>query len=206
MNKYPLMMSKHQELRKRIIETSLLLFKSNGIKAIKMDDIASSLSISKRTLYEVFQTKEILVFECIKHDTEEKDKMYAEFACKANNEMEILVYFLKVRLDEIKSISPRFFSDLYKFPTVVEYIRKSKEKRTRGSVEFLHRGVENGYFVSDINYEITNFFCDSIMASVMENKLYNYYTLHEIFRNFILFTLRAYCTDKGLKVIKTLIT
>ena len=53
------------ELKKRIVETAMQAFKSHGIKIITMDDIAVSLVISKRTLYEVFANKEILLEACI---------------------------------------------------------------------------------------------------------------------------------------------
>ena len=40
------------ELRERIILAAEQLFAANGIKSITMDEIAASLGISKRTLYE----------------------------------------------------------------------------------------------------------------------------------------------------------
>ncbi|MDE6806984.1 MAG: TetR/AcrR family transcriptional regulator, partial [Prevotella sp.] len=39
-------------LKDRIVEKAFQLFTQQGIRAVKMDDIAHSLSISKRTLYE----------------------------------------------------------------------------------------------------------------------------------------------------------
>ena len=47
-------------LRERIIRTAYASFTKKGIKAITMDDIANLLSISKRTLYEIFRDKETL--------------------------------------------------------------------------------------------------------------------------------------------------
>ena len=41
-----------EELKLRVVETASKSFMTLGIKAVHMDDIASSLSISKRTLYE----------------------------------------------------------------------------------------------------------------------------------------------------------
>ena len=38
-------------LRRRVVETALALFRTRGIKAVTMDDIAHALTISKRTLY-----------------------------------------------------------------------------------------------------------------------------------------------------------
>ena len=49
------------ELRERIILAAVELFTTNGIKSITMDEIAASLGISKRTLYEVFPDKETLL-------------------------------------------------------------------------------------------------------------------------------------------------
>lgn len=46
-------------------------FKSHGIKSITMDDIAVSLGISKRTLYEVFANKEMLLEACILKERED---------------------------------------------------------------------------------------------------------------------------------------
>ena len=43
------------ELRRRITVSALEAFKEKGIKAVRMDDIAKRLNISKRTLYEVFE-------------------------------------------------------------------------------------------------------------------------------------------------------
>ena len=49
--------SNRAELRDRIIVKATEAFTAHGIKSITMDDIATSLGISKRTLYEVFEDK-----------------------------------------------------------------------------------------------------------------------------------------------------
>ena len=53
-------------LRGRIIDCALQEFADNGIRAVRMNDIASALAISKRTLYELFKDKETLLFESVK--------------------------------------------------------------------------------------------------------------------------------------------
>ena len=45
-------------LKERIIKEAGALFYQYGIKSVSMDDLASSLGISKRTLYENFKDKE----------------------------------------------------------------------------------------------------------------------------------------------------
>lgn len=53
-----------KELKGKILEVALCEFKQKGIRAVKMDDIARMLTISKRTLYEIYPNKEELLLEC----------------------------------------------------------------------------------------------------------------------------------------------
>ena len=48
-------------LREVILETAMKAFQEKGIRAVKMDDIAEKLAISKRTMYEIYATKEELL-------------------------------------------------------------------------------------------------------------------------------------------------
>jgi AcrR family transcriptional regulator len=53
-------------VRELILQTALEQFTKNGIKDVKMDYIASLLSISKRTIYELFNDKEQLLLEALR--------------------------------------------------------------------------------------------------------------------------------------------
>ena len=48
--------------KERIIEQAMHMFVSQGIKSVRMDDIAQQLGVSKRTLYELFGDKEGLLY------------------------------------------------------------------------------------------------------------------------------------------------
>ena len=50
-----------QELKGKILQTAMEEFTQKGVRAVKMDDIATRLSISKRTLYEIYSNKEDFV-------------------------------------------------------------------------------------------------------------------------------------------------
>ena len=52
--------------RERIIEQAAKMFAEQGIKSIRMDDIAKALGVSKRTLYEMFEDKEELLYLSIR--------------------------------------------------------------------------------------------------------------------------------------------
>ena len=48
--------------KERIVEQTMEMFVTQGIKSVRMDDIAQRLGISKRTLYELFGDKEGLLY------------------------------------------------------------------------------------------------------------------------------------------------
>ena len=50
-----------------IIEQAAKMFAEQGIKSIRMDDIAKTLGVSKRTLYEMFEDKEELLYLSIRY-------------------------------------------------------------------------------------------------------------------------------------------
>ena len=53
------------ELRNSIIDEAIRIITMYGLKALRMDDIASNLGVSKRTIYEIFGDKETLITEAL---------------------------------------------------------------------------------------------------------------------------------------------
>ena len=51
--------------KEEIIRITQALIARNGIRAVRVDEIAQTLGISKRTLYEMFADKEDLVSACL---------------------------------------------------------------------------------------------------------------------------------------------
>lgn len=65
-----------EETKKKIIRTATELFLRDGCKRVTMDNIATQMHMSKRTLYEIFANKEELLKACINtiHDEVEANK------------------------------------------------------------------------------------------------------------------------------------
>ena len=56
-----------EELKEKIITSATSLFRKKGCKRVTMDEVSSAMGISKRTLYEEFDTKEALIIACMQH-------------------------------------------------------------------------------------------------------------------------------------------
>ena len=116
-----------ENLRLKILDTAMSLFKKRGIKAVRMDDIATDMGISKRTLYEIYSKKEDLLFECVKRENETLTKKIADYAIGAENEMAVVAYFIKLRLKDLGSINPLFFTEMGKYERILTFFKSNND-------------------------------------------------------------------------------
>ena len=185
-----------QELKGKILVTAMSLFKREGIKRVKMDDIAQALSISKRTLYETYENKEQLLCEGVIYEHQLRQEQLRQFTEQAENEIEVVMEFIRQEIVLLGGVNPLFFSELAKYERVVELLNEEHEQKRLHSMEFVKRGVEKGYFRSDINYDIVTKMSDAVVQHVMMTRMYEEYPLSEIFRNHVDILFRGICTDK----------
>lgn len=190
-----------QELKGKILVTAMSLFKREGIKRVKMDDIAQALSISKRTLYETYENKEQLLCEGVIYEHQLRQEQLRQFTEQAENEIEVVMEFIRQEIVLLGGINPLFFSELAKYERVVELLNEEHEQKRLHSMEFVKMGVEKGYFRSDINYDIVTKMSDAVVQHVMMTRMYEEYPLSEIFRNHVDILFRGICTDKGIAAL-----
>ena len=202
MHKISVQTEYREQLRDRILNLAMQEFYVNGIKRVKMDDIAKKLVISKRTLYEIYNKKEDLLLEGIKMSEclceNHMEKFQQE---KTPDVMDILVEFYKVQMERVRMINPLFFVELHKYSKIVSYLNKQHELRRHKSQKFFVRGVRDGYFRDDIDYGLVERFSTATMEYVMDNKLYKIYSMQHILYNVMFLFMRGFCTDKGLVIM-----
>lgn len=84
-----------QLLKEKICLTALRLFHKRGIRQVKMDDIATTLSVSKRTLYEIYTNKMELLAEVLElQNRMNHDRLKRELKPEANT-MDDIVRIIK---------------------------------------------------------------------------------------------------------------
>ena len=198
MRKTSNMTAYREGLRQRILDTAMALFKQRGIKAVRMDDIATEMAISKRTLYEIYSNKEDLLYECVRHENDVMSRDIAEYARNAGNEMDVIAYFIKLKLSDLGAVNPLFYSEMDKYERILRFFKKNSERQAARSREFMNKGIEHGFFRSDLNYDIVNKMGEAAMNHVMHTRLYEKYKLDEIVHSFVIVYLRGCCTEKGL--------
>ena len=174
-------------------------FTTIGVKSVKMDDIARKLKISKRTLYEIYDNKEQLLLESVVRRIHEFDATLERFDSSGEKQViDILLEFYRLQMEELRDMNPVYYEDLHKYPRVMSFLEQVNKEHKAHSKDFFKRGVLEGYFRNDFNYELISLLGNNVMQNVMESKLYNTYSLQDIFRNVVMLFIRGLCTAKGI--------
>ena len=188
-------------LKDRILEHAMREFAHRGIKSVKMDDIAQGLCISKRTMYEIYQNKECLLFEGIKRAKEKNEKEMEDIIAQSANVIELVIAIYRKRVEEFKDTCPQFYLDLEKYPSIINYLNQFHNKKHNAFMAFLERGVQEGYFLSDVNIELFAELFDAIIDNIVKRQLYLHYPIEQIFKSQLLVVFRGFCTVEGIKIL-----
>lgn len=190
-----------QSLKDKILETAMTSFKQKGIRAVKMDDIATSLSISKRTLYEVYENKEALLAEGVRKYKKERMEQMTELAAQCDNVMDIIIKSFRVKLEDFRLTSPAFFFDLLKYPRIVKSFEEDNKADHNQVVKFFERGIREGFFLDGVNYELAVHMLDALNKYIISNQIYRKYSIEDMFFNLIFVSVRGFCTQKGIEML-----
>lgn len=190
-----------QQLRPAILEEAQRSFAQYGIKAVKMDDIARNLSISKRTVYELYATKEDLLCEVVEARQKEHERHMEMMVQQSDNTMDVLTGFLSMQLEDAANTNFNFFKDMVKYPKVAHLVSAYHERQRAASAVFFAKGVEEGFFLPTVDYKIFNFIGSGVIDMLCENDRYEGLTFSDLFYNYMYVIIRGICTPKGLERI-----
>lgn len=147
--------NKKMSQRERIIEQSMQMFVAQGIKSVRMDDIAQQLGVSKRTLYELFGDKEELIYEAMVCFFERNLMQCEELCAEAPNVLEAMFIVLTHLMDHAE-VSARMTDNVEKFyPAVYEkLLHEGREKNRLRFRAMLEQGISDGLFIPDIHIDL----------------------------------------------------
>jgi AcrR family transcriptional regulator len=194
------------DYRQRIIEEAAHMFRTYGIRAVTMDMLANQMSISKRTIYEVFADKEELLAGVIDWMTVRQKETLARVLSESENVIEVVFRMLDLMESHINRMSPAFLLDMKRLH---EKVMKMPEIRDNfpymsSNIEILKRGIAEGVFRNDIDIDLTNKCMLEVVKMTHDQKVFppDNYTNIDIVKNFYLNYLRGISTQKGLTLIE----
>lgn len=187
-----------KDLRVKILDVSVEMFREKGFRAVKMDDVARHLSISKRTLYEIYPNKEDLVFEAIRKGVVRMHEQLKQRIFDGGDTMDVLIEYFKMRIEEAERINPAIIDDVRAYPKIKEFFEQYKQENSNISVEFLRRGQMEGYFRNDVNINIVSYIYRAISDSMSISQFHKQFPLTELLRVLVVIFARGLCTPAGM--------
>lgn len=132
------------------------MFMRYGIRSISMDEIASQLGISKKTIYHFFTDKDALVDAVINIELNESMNDCYDYREKSENPVHEIFIAIDMALEMLKVMNPTLLFDLQKYhPAAFKKISDHKNKFLYKMVrENLEKGMEEGYYRPEINTDI----------------------------------------------------
>ncbi len=188
------------------IERVESLFMRYGIKSITMNDIAKELGISKKTLYQMVDSKDNLVIRVLgNHISREKAKCL-NLSSMAPNALEEIFVILDSNSQELAQMKANIVNDLQKYHRDAwELMRKFQYDFVFKIIhENLVRGRKEGLYRLDFDTEIIaklhlatafNLFDPELFPDGANSRV-------ELFKEYMMHYLHGIVTTKGLDYLK----
>lgn len=138
------MNSSTDELRGRIISVATELFQKTGLK-FTMQEVAASLSISKKTIYTVYPSKEALLLDMIDGLFADIHRKKAELAAQDAPVEERIRKVIVALPEQYSAMDFRLLDELEeKYPAAAKRVRKHLETSWEPTVALLEEGMSAG--------------------------------------------------------------
>ncbi len=191
--------------KKKYAAKAMEVFRQFGLH-ISIDELAERINVTKKTLYNHFESKEGLLKFCLQTFGNDLEKKIAIMYSEDVNAIEGFKSGIYGMGEVFHSLSPVFFEDLKKmFPDITGTQHKA------GFVFFLEgmqrnldKGIKEKLYRQDINVElISRFFTTSVVSFFISNVLIrSEYSARDYFRNIIDYHLHSVVSPEGQDFLK----
>lgn len=186
------------------MDKGLELFFRFGVKTVTMDEIATGLGISKKTIYQHFPDKDTLVYEVVEHFTAMDGLKWQELDQAYPDVIEKIAKVYEIMKDTLSDLNPRLLSEIKKYhPKAYELFQQYKERVMKKQLlQDMKRGVELGYFRSDIHLPLIADLREAEMDLLLDPTFTSPFKMSfvELHYHLLDYFMRGICTEKGLKV------
>lgn len=183
------------------------LFMKYGVRSVSMDDIANSLGMSKKTIYQFYADKDELVDAVVLHEIQHNEHCCELDRQSSENAVHELFLAMDMVVEMFHSMNPSLLYDLQKYhPKAFQKFHTHKNDYLYNVIrENLVRGIKEDLFRDDINIDILARFRVELMLLPFnpEFQAKVKHNLAEIEEELILHYLFGLVNMKGYKMILT---
>ena len=205
MLKVSLVLRTYMPTKAHILKSAEELFFRYGVKSVTMDDIATHLGMSKKTIYNFFKDKDELLSEFAKTFVDRNSGAFEHVCKSANNAIDEIFCVMKHLRSMMQQMNPKLFYELQKYyPQAWQQLRDFREKHVAEMIQKnLERGIKQGVYRSDINIIILAKLRLEEIDMAMNNNLFpiDKFDIAQVQITLFEHFLYGICTLKGHKLI-----
>lgn len=190
-----------------LIERIFKILAELGPSHTTMDLLARRLSMSKRTLYEIFGSKDDMIKQILEHLQKKHQTHIEAVSSQCDNVMEMMVHVLLYQQQIMSCLSAKFFKDM---DDRYSHLRGDYESNSRKWTDHIssaiNLGISQGVFRPEANYHVILPLMRVQMESLkrMEEYFPPEITLAEAYSAIAQGFLRSIATPKGLLILEQL--
>ena len=189
----------------RIIAHAATLFAKNGCKSITMDDIANSMGISKRTIYENFSDKEALLDACLHYFFEHREFDVNQILQSTDNIIEAIFNLLENTSKVFFKLQFNFLNDIQKYypETYLNKVKVFQKQYIENTDRLLQKGISDGIVRKDVNTAIMAAFISETSVLILHRDVFADYGFDKRYAMQACMSCitRGMFTEKGVRIL-----
>lgn len=150
-------MANQRDIKGQILATSNALFYKFGFHKVSVDEIASKLGISKKTFYQYFASKDLLVQSVVENNIQELELQITDLISDTEKSCRDKIEMLLTSITSFHTkFSQRFMEDIVKYmPNTLAKMEESGNTVIANHFRELYlQGVAENIFRDDIDPEV----------------------------------------------------
>lgn len=189
-------------VKEQIMLAAFDLFSQYGIKNVSMDDIAKSMCISKRTIYEFFEDKEALLIEAMALNSNKLLNKLEQLEEGPYTALEVILLFYEEFMKRPRWFNQKYYDDLKRFPKALQKTDDQKVEFLKKCMLLFNRGVKDGTFKADVNFEIVALLAKEQTKMIRPSQAFSNHSMADVFKTILFTFLRGISTEKGMVILE----
>jgi TetR/AcrR family transcriptional regulator, cholesterol catabolism regulator len=181
------------------------LFMQYGLRSVSMDDIANSLGISKKTIYQYYADKDELVDAVVDAEFTKNEGICEFDRQNSKNAIHEIFMAMDMVVEMFSSMNPSLIFDMQKYyPKAFQKFHKHKNDYLYNVIrDNIIRGVSEELYRQEMNVDIISRFRVESITIPFNPEFHNKmkYNMAQIEEEFIIHFLFGMASPKGYKMI-----
>ncbi len=191
----------------QILQKVRELYMRYGIKSITMDDVASNLGISKKTLYRHVRDKDDLVGRFVDQEIEIQRQDTSCIQKNSNlNAIEELLMVSKMINHKLKQVNPATEYDLKKYYPhhFARLVESRRERMYLSIIENIRKGKKEDLYRKELSEDIIGKLQVSRVESLVNNEVFSIeeFTSPKFFQEIFIYHIRGIANEKGISFLE----